>query len=195
MITMRKLFSPKLSSTLLIMLGTASGAFAQGETGTATLSGVQDGSVYDYTITLHNTSSVAIGTFWYAWIPGQFYLPSAPTSVTAPIEWTESTPNSMGNYSIEYVAIPGHALGGGASLDFYFSSTATPATLAGNSLYYPTSHTPIGTSYLYNATFSDAGYEFVVQSVPEPSVLGWLTAGLLGLLMAVRRQPRKLAVV
>ena len=79
-----KLTPMKALLNLLIALGTASVAFAQGETGTATLSGVFNAGLYDYTITLNNTSTTPIGTFWYAWVPGGFFLPSTPASVTAP---------------------------------------------------------------------------------------------------------------
>ena len=117
--------------TFLIALGTASAAFAQGETATAQLSGVFNAGVYDYTITLQNTSTTPIGTFWYAWIPGEFFLPSTPASETPPTGWTASV---VGSYSIEYTeSSPSYALGGGASLNFYFTSTDTPAALAGPS--------------------------------------------------------------
>jgi hypothetical protein len=75
-----KLISPKLFLNLLVALGTASVAFAQGEAATGTVSGQLNGSLYDYSITLNNTSgSVSIGSFWYAWtptIPPFFFIPT-----------------------------------------------------------------------------------------------------------------------
>ncbi len=40
--------------------------------------------VYDYSIALTNSSQsgAAIGSFWYAWMPGQDYLSSYPISVS-----------------------------------------------------------------------------------------------------------------
>jgi len=190
--TVYKLISAKSFLPFLLALGTASAAFAQNgpELGTATLSGVPNGSLYDYTITLHNTGTVSVGTFWYAWIPGGFFLPSTPSSETAPTGWSVSV---QGSYSIEYAASSSaYDLAPGSSLNFQFASTDTPAALAGNSPHDPSY--PVGTSFLYEgAAFSDAGYEFVVQSVPEPSSLGLLTAGLLGLALAGRRKLGKLA--
>src|ERR1700690_2387031 len=97
-----KLISPKLFLSLLIALGSASIAFAQGEAATGSVSGVQNGGVYDYTITLNNTSgSVSIGSFWYAWTPNIspfFYLPGVPSSASGPAGWTGSV---VGN-SIQY---------------------------------------------------------------------------------------------
>jgi len=65
-----KLLPGKLFFNLLAALGTASAAFAQGESATGTVSGVPNGGSYDYTIILNNTSgSVPIGSFWYSWTP------------------------------------------------------------------------------------------------------------------------------
>ena len=65
-----KLSPGKLFFYLLAGLGTASAAFAQGESATGTVSGVPNGGSYDYTIILNNTSgSVPIGSFWYSWTP------------------------------------------------------------------------------------------------------------------------------
>lgn len=183
----------KLTLTLLLAGGTAFTTFAQvGETANATLSGVQNGSLYDYILTLNNTGTVPVGTFWYAWIPGYFFLPSAPASVTVPTGWTYTTPSLSGNYSIEYAANSGYELGGGSSLQFGFSSTDTPTTLAGDAS--SLSGTPIGTSFVYEGgAFGDPGYQFVVESVPEPSALGLLTASCLCLASAWRRKLRRLS--
>jgi hypothetical protein len=182
-----QLASTRVFLNLLIAMGTASATFAQ-ETGTAQLSGVFNAGVYDYTITLHNTSATTIGTFWYAWIPGYFFLPSTPASATAPAGWTATI---FSSYSIEYTAnAPANYLGAGGSLNFQFTSTDTPAALAANSPHDPSY--PVGTSYLYSGgPFSDAGYQFVVQSVPEPSPLGLLLAGFLGLALAGWRRLQK----
>ena len=48
-----------------------------------------DGSNFDYSITLTNSSAstVNLGTFWFAWVPGQDYLPTNPISETSPSGW------------------------------------------------------------------------------------------------------------
>ena len=179
----------KIITLILVAVIAASTAYAQGEIGTAQLSWAQNGgSFYAYSITLNNTGSVPIGTFWYAWTPGELFLPSYPLSERVPTGWVAFV---EGNYSIEYVADSGYALGAGSSLDFGFNSTDTPTALAGDFSSYP--GTPIGTSYIYSGKpdvfgGSDPGYEFVVESVPEPSVLGLLTVGFLGLASACRRK-------
>lgn len=170
--------SGKLCFTFLLALGAASVASAQNETGSATLTGVQNGGLYDYTLTLDNTGTVPIGTFWYAWIPGGFFLPSIPATATAPSGWTADI---FKNYSIQFTAGSSSSyLAGGDSLNFYFTSTDTPADLAGYSPRDPSDL--VGTSYIYSAgPLSDAGYKFVVQSVPEPTAPEFLAVGLLGL--------------
>src|SRR5580692_4449185 len=121
----------KLCIAFLLALGATTVASAQNETGSATLTGVQDGSLYDYTLTLDNTGTVSIGTFWYAWIPGGFFLPSTPATATAPTGWTADIFKS---YSIQFTASSSASyLAGGDSLNFYFTSTDTPAALAGYS--------------------------------------------------------------
>jgi hypothetical protein len=78
----------------------------------------------------------------------------------------------------------------GSSLVFSFDIAATPATMAGDSPFYPT--TPIGTSFVYSgAPFSDSGEEFVVSSsTPEPSGIGLLLVGGLGLFYAMSRRSK-----
>jgi hypothetical protein len=178
----------KLCFTLLLAAGPACIAVGQTETASATLTGVQSGSLYDYTLTLDNTGPVPIGTFWYAWVPGAFFLPSTPASATAPTGWNADIFHS---YSIQYTASSSaDYLAPGSSLNFSFTSTDTPAALAGYSPHDPSDL--VGTSYIYSAgPLSDSGYEFVVQSVPEPSALGWLAAGFLGLAIVQRRKWRR----
>ena len=114
----------------------------------AQISGVSiGGGLYDYSITLTNKgdSTSPVGTFWYAWIPGQNYLPSDPASVSSPTGWTDTISGS-GGYGIHWTTSSA-ALAQGSSLLFSFESTDTPTTLAGNAVSFPT--TPIGTSFVY----------------------------------------------
>ncbi len=175
-----KLSSRKLWLTLLAVMGTASAALAQGELATGSVSGVLNGGLYDYTITLNNTSgSVSIGSFWYSWTPTIapfFYLPATPTSASAPVGWTAS----IAANSIQYSANPGVFLTPGQSINFQYSASFTPAQLTGNA----------GYSYVYSGGIElDPGAFVNIQTVaaPEPSSLGLLTAGLFGLWVASRR--------
>ena len=148
---------------------------------TGLLSATADGAKWDYTIDLTDTGTGPIGTFWFSWVPGQGYLPTKPTDITAPAGWTEKItdgPPPTDGYSIQFVASsPTFALTPGSSLLFGFESTDSPSTLAGVSDIHD--GIPIETSTIYGgAPFSDAGFRFTVASVPEPSTL---TLGIFGL--------------
>ena len=56
------------------------------------ISSTPDGSDFQYTIALTNSSASddSIGTFWFASVPGQDYLATNPISVTPPAGWTDA---------------------------------------------------------------------------------------------------------
>ncbi len=162
-------------------------------TATATLTDVAGaGNTYDYTLTLDNSvsSTSPRGSFWYGWTPGQFYLPTTPSSEGTPVNshWTAAPFTLGGASSIQFHAASGFEIAPGGSLAFTFVTTDTPATLAGNSV---TFGVPIGKSVAYSDdAFSANGLTFVVQSVPEPATLALLGLGSLGCLAAARRKCR-----
>src|SRR5262245_38588813 len=70
---------------------------------TATMTAVPDGANYDYTITLHNTGTTNIESFWFAWLPGYDFLTSNPTITKTPTNWTTFIESGYyGGYSIEF---------------------------------------------------------------------------------------------
>jgi hypothetical protein len=165
---------------------------AQGIVASATLSGTAaGGGNFDYTLTLSNapTASTSIEGFWYAWIPGFFFLPSVPSSASGGSSGWSAT--VFDNNSIQFQGNAGNAIAAGGSATFSFVSTDTPATLAGNNDGFP-----IGDSFAYPGTITftvnAAEEEITVQSVPEPSSLGLLIVGSLGLLAAGLRRLRAL---
>lgn len=106
--------------------------------------------VYHYDVTVTNNGTTNIGTFWFSWIPGEDFLPSAPLSASNPAGWGNA-PIGGGLYdgsSIQWVAssnaiTPGHSLSG-----FAFTSADSPAVLAGTSPFYPSSD--VLTSFVYS---------------------------------------------
>ncbi len=175
----------KLFLTFLAMLGTATAAFAQTESASGTVSGVPNGGVYNYIITLNNTSgSVPIGSFWYSWTPNIapfFYLPGVPSSAGAPTGWNASVAANSIQFSASSSA---NALAPGQSMQFTYTASFAPASLTGQA----------GFSYVYSGGIeADPGAFVNIQTVaaPEPSSLGLLTAGFLGLAFAGRRKLRK----
>ncbi len=173
-------------------LGYAHFSAAQTIQANATLSDIASGLNYDYTIDLNNTvsSTSPIETLWFAWVPGQNFLPTSPLTVQPPTGWTATiTGGGPGDgYGIEFVTSTSPVTPGN-SLLFNFSSTDTPAELAGNSPAHP--GTPVGTSFVYSgAPFSGSSASFVVQPVPEPSSFGLLLLGGLFLWRMKRRDFR-----
>jgi PEP-CTERM motif len=164
----------------------ASSAFAS-LAGMATYTSTPNGPNYNYTITLTDTGTTNIGTFWFSWIPGQDYMANNPILVNNPTGWTSSVTGGFSGdgYAIQWVNNT-NAITPGKSLNFSFTSAETPAQLAGNSQFF--NHPPEGTSYIYiGAPETDPGFKFVaspaISSVPEPSsmILAGLAAGAFGL--------------
>ena len=65
-------------------------------------------SGFQYNITLENTGTTDLGSFWFSWVPGIDFLPTAPNSVHSPAGWTANiitNPSFDGDgYSIQWVA-------------------------------------------------------------------------------------------
>jgi hypothetical protein len=140
----------------------------------ATISSVADGANFDYTVTLNNSSSssAAVGTFWYAWTPGHDYLATNPISVSPPAGWTDKITHSGAGdgYAIQFLASNSvYDVQPGGSMNFTFESADTPASVNGNSVFYP--GTPVGTSFVYQGNFGDGGHQFSVTppSTPTPT--------------------------
>ena len=153
---------------------------------------------YDLALTNTSTDGSTVGTFWFAWIPGQSYLQSNPINVSAPTGW-EDGPDSQsvgGSLGEKGASIEWQATGSGSYLaegntlpGFSFVTPDSPSSVYGDSVYFP--GTPVRTSEVYHAgPFSDGlnGYKFIVQVVPEPATVALLAVGGPGLLMRRRRK-------
>lgn len=164
---------------LMLAAGTAVSVRAQGELASGNVAGSGSGP-YTYDLTFSNDASATspIGSIWYAWIPGYFFLPDTPTGSSAPTGWTAT----IAANSIQFTAdSPAYYLLAGQSLSgFSFQATFTPDQLAAA----PDS----GESVAYLAgLFSDSGDAFNVQPVPEPSAWALLALGAAGWCVAAGR--------
>jgi PEP-CTERM motif len=198
----------KLSS-IRFMLAAASGlaavfsSHAQNTlTAVATLSDVQAGSTFDYTLTLQNTGSVAINSFWYGWIQGVFNLPTAGSSL-------QNVQNSLGwnaindGNSIQFENNSGTALAAGNSITFTFDSTATPNSFITDtssrpvqSIAYSTANGPSTFGQSENGIASDPiATTLIATPTPEPSALALLATGGFGLALIYSQKLRKSALV
>jgi hypothetical protein len=93
---------------------------------TAAISGVADGSSYDYTITLTNTGAAALNSVWYGWTTNGNNLPSDPTNAANSLGWG----NELSGNSIKWTNSSGTALAPGASATFTFVSSSAPSTIS-----------------------------------------------------------------
>jgi hypothetical protein len=141
---------------------------------------------YRYTITLKDTGTTTIGTFWFSWIPGEDFMPVKPLGVTAPAGWTDAITNMGSNdgFAIQWTASsPSSDLQPGQSKVFHFRSSARPAEVFGKSTFHPTQL--VTTSFVYSGMpFSDPGHEFHSSSnkvIPPAPAPGASTTELLGL--------------
>lgn len=141
----------------------------------ATISQQQLGPTsYQYSLTLTDTGTTPIGTFWFGWIPGYDLLPSAPTSISSPSGWTgTNAPDFFGVASAQWVNAtsplqPGQSLGG-----FTFTTPDSNITTGTSSFF----GEPIDQSYVYiGAPETDPGFTLRPTVVPEPASLALLMA-------------------
>lgn len=190
---------------LALMLMSAAPAWAQ-VSGSASITAAQNGANWNYTINLKNTGTAGQGnieTFWFAWIPGDDFLPSVPNVTGKPTGWTDYVEQNpfYGGYSIEFYdqtvgtdpLTPGQT-----SNAFTFTSPDSPTVLQGNDHYF--GFYPITESYIYSSQgASTAGLDptgvfnvfpnISITTVPEPAsiVLGGI-GGVLGLMIWRRRR-------
>lgn len=169
---------------LMLAAGVATSAHAQGEIATGTVSGSGTGPyTYDLTFGASPSSLSPVGSVWYAWVPGFFYLPGVPItgSAHAPSGWTATI---FAN-SVQFAAnSPANAIPIGQTLSgFSYQANFTPAQLAGTA--------NSGRSVAYAGGIeTDPGFTFTVQTVtvPEPSTFALIAAASAGLLLANRRK-------
>ena len=172
-----------------LIAATGSTVLASGIDATATytdsLIGPND---YQYDLTLTNTGTTTIGTFWFSWIPGAGFMPVAPTNVVSPTGWSDILTN--GDQSIQWTTGANLLQPGSSMSGFMFDSSMTPAQLqmifAGPGL---GTGDPVATSFVYIAApLADPGAQIVatpaaVTATPEPGTL-MITTLVFGLVLA-----------
>lgn len=140
----------------------------------ATLSDVQVGSTYDYTLTLQNTGTIPIESLWYGWTTTGNNLPSDPSNAGNSLGWV----NTLDANSIQYSGSSATALAPNNSATFTFDSTSTPAQMtagaAGQSVAYA------GAIQFNQGVAGESSPVFAPAQVPEPSTWGLLAIGLAG---------------
>jgi hypothetical protein len=166
---------PSILLILAVAAGlTASSTSSHAQGAIATISDVQVGSSFDYTITLKNTGSLNLNSLWYGWTTSGNNLPSNPTTLGNSLGWG-NTPD--GN-SIMWINSSGTALAPGHSGIFTFASTSTPTQIT-------TSPSGESVAYVSGITFTENNpgdstpvFSPMVVAAPEPSSVSLLIIGL-----------------
>jgi PEP-CTERM motif len=156
---------------------------------TATISSAPNGGDFDYTISLTDTGTTNIGTFWFAWTPpGQpieyDFLPSAPLATSQPAGWTGLISPGFPGTSIEYYNVSGNDISPGQTATFQFTSADTPAQLQGLAF----GLFPITESFIYSgAPLVGTAARVDPVFVPEPSSLILAALSAIGFFWVARR--------
>jgi len=181
----------KLSSLCLVLpviSGLALSAVSgQAQSASATISGVPVTGGYNYTITLDNTGTFSLQSFWYGWTQNGNNLPSNPSNLGSSAGWAGSL---FGGNSVEWVGNAGSALAPGNSATFTFFSTSTPVVQT-------TSPAGDSVAYVNGIDFSQGApgdstpvFTPTLVAAPEPASVGLLAIGCLGLVAGNRRKLR-----
>lgn len=128
-----------------------------------------DASTYRVSIDLKDTGTTNLGTLWYGWVPGEDFLPVAPTNIVSPAGWTATVTHESANdgFAVQWVNQSGPLTPGAVLSGFGFDIQQTPTQLTGNSTVFPGS--AVGTTFVYGGTpFSDAGSQFTILPATAP---------------------------
>jgi PEP-CTERM motif len=182
--TLKKRFNPVFLALAGVAGFVLSAASTQAQSASATISDVAVAGGFDYTITLNNTGSTSLDSFWYGWTDVGNNLPSDPTSIGNNLGWN----NGGAGNSIQWTG--GTALAAGHSGIFTFFAPSTPTAIttppSGESVVY------VGGIDFSQGVSGDSSGAFspVLVASPEPSTTALLGIGSLGLLALGWRKVR-----
>jgi PEP-CTERM motif len=180
-------FSARLALALAVGLG-ISAVSGHAQSASATISYTTAGANYDYTVTLFNSGTYDLQSFWYGWTGSGNNLPSDPTTPGNNLGWA----NDLDSNSIMWKGGAATELAPGQSGIFTFVSSTSPTAIT---------TAPVGGSVAYvgGIDFSqgvagdstDAFYPVLETPEPSSAVLLAMGAAVLGLGLRSRVLVRK----
>ena len=191
MIMKPRLISFRLSFVVAAGLAlSAASSRAQNVLVSATLTDVAaGGGVFDYTMTVNNIGTESIESLWIGWIPGVFDIAN-PSNPGNNLGWASSVADGA---SLQYLGGAGSLLASGHSGVFTFASTSTPAQFmsdaAGDSTAYGVNAVNGQLSFTISPPDTEL-FNATVVATPEPSTVGLLAIGSLGLLVISGARPK-----
>jgi hypothetical protein len=180
---MKKVSKPiSIRLALVVAAGLAASATSHAQNATATISGVPAGGSFDYTITLKNTGTTPLDSFWYAWTLSGNNLSAPISSPGSSLGWVDTA--LTGATSISWEGNAGNVLAVGQSATFTFVSAETPSAIttspSGESVVYVSGTGP--NTFGQNVPGSASPvFSPTLVAAPEPSSVTLLVAGLVGL--------------
>jgi hypothetical protein len=80
-----KVVNYNLAILALVCAGTSLPLKAS-EIATGTISFNQiNGTTFHYSLSLTDAGTTSIGTFWFAWVPGEDFMPTSPANILSPV--------------------------------------------------------------------------------------------------------------
>ena len=130
----------------------------------STMTQVSSARQYSLSLTNLSTAGETVNTFWFAWVPGQNYLPLQPYAITVPTGWTAEVTHggSSDGYGIKFTTSTDPLPSGTTLIGFSFRTDSPLVDLQGNSSLYP--GTPVTTSEVFTSGGSLTFVAFVAQT-------------------------------
>ena len=177
--------STRLALALAAGLGFAA-VSSHAQSASATISDVAaGGGNFDYTVTLFNTGSTDLESFWYGWTQSGNNLPSDPTTPGNSLGWA----NDLDGNSIMWAGSAATELTPGHSATFTFVSSSSPAAMTASGVGASVAYVG-GIDFSQGVSGDSTGaFTPTLVSAPEPSSVALLAAGMgiLGVGLRLRR--------
>jgi hypothetical protein len=189
-----KLTTNRFAVALALAAGlAASTVSSHAQSAAATISDVAaGGGVFDYTLTLKNTGTTSLDSFWYAWTQGGNNLSAPASNAGSSLGWINTS--ITGNTSISWEGNSGNALGVGQSATFTFDSTESLTAIttppSGESVAYVSGTGP--STFAQNEPgVASPVFSPTPVAVPEPASMSLIAAGSLVLAVGLELRRRR----